>query len=66
MCKKRLEKLGFTKIIFSNTKGYLEKHSISSYEKTHFTSWQRYNKILNGDLIKIKSKSIKTPSIIAI
>ena len=66
MCKKRLEKLGFTKIIFSNTKGYLEKHNISSYEKTHFTSWQRYNKILNGNLIKLKSKSIQTSSIIAI
>ena len=66
MCKKRLERLGFTKIIFSNNNGYFEKHNINSYEKKHLTSWQRYNKILNGDLIKLKHKYVESTPIISI
>tara|TARA_B110000908_G_C9949681_1_gene311979 strand:+ start:246 stop:437 length:192 start_codon:yes stop_codon:yes gene_type:complete len=54
MCKKRLEQLGFGKIIFSNKCGNFEKHTIDTYKKTHLTSWQRYNKIFYGDLIKTK------------
>jgi hypothetical protein len=48
-CTERLKKLGFGRIAFSNSKGEIEIHKLSTFQTTHLSRAQRLtmNKIRN-------------------
>lgn len=54
ICAKRLFKLGFGKIVYSNDKGIMVKEKISEYSKVHLCSSQRVrttNNITFNDIV---------------
>ena len=56
VCLKRMRELGFGKIAFSNKKGEMEIHKVSSYNKISLTSSQRLRVINKSSIVDTYSK----------
>ena len=56
VCLKRMRELGFGKIVFSNKKGEMEIHKLSTYNKISLTSSQRLRVTNKQDIVNTYSK----------
>ena len=56
VCLKRMRELGFGKIAFSNKKGEMEIHKLSSYNKISLTSSQRLRVTNKSSIVDTYSK----------